>query len=104
MRSRPNGRGSAAVPDPADPPAEPIFVPFTELSEDALRGVLESFVLREGTEYGERDVSLDQKVAQVTRQLQRGEAQIVFDPESETIDVVVVTGGRPSTRRDRDNP
>jgi uncharacterized protein len=60
-----------------------------------LRGVLESFVLREGTEYGERDVSLDQKVAQVTRQLQRREAQIVFDPETETIDVVVVArGGR----------
>ena len=72
-----------------DEPAEPIVVPYTELSDDALRGVLESFVLREGTEYGERDVSLDQKVAQVTRQLQRGEAQIVFDPESETIDIVV---------------
>jgi uncharacterized protein len=87
-----------------DQPAEPIFVPYTELSADALRGVLESFVLREGTEYGERDVCLDQKVTQVTRQLQRGEAQIVFDPESQTIDVVVVTGGRPSTRRDRDKP
>jgi uncharacterized protein len=58
-----------------------------------LRGVLESFVLREGTEYGERDVSLDQKVAQVTRQLQRGEAQIVFDPETESIDIVVVARG-----------
>jgi len=85
-------------------PAEPIFVPYTELSEDALRGVLESFVLREGTEYGERDVSLDHKVAQVTRQLQRGEAQIVFDPETQTIDILVVTGGRPSVRRDRDKP
>ena len=73
----------------ADEPAEPVIVPYTELSDDALRGVLESFVLREGTEYGERDVSLDQKVAQVTKQLQRGEAQIVFDPESETIDIVV---------------
>ena len=58
-----------------------------------MRGVLESFVLREGTEYGERDVSLDQKVAQVTRQLQRREAQIVFDPETETIDVVLVARG-----------
>jgi uncharacterized protein len=90
--------------DTREEPAEPIVVPYTELSEDALRGVLESFVLREGTEYGERDVSLDQKVAQVTHQLRRGEAQIVFDPESETIDVVVVSGGRPSTRRDRDTP
>jgi hypothetical protein len=47
-------------------------------------------VLREGTEYGERDVSLDQKVAQVMRQLRRREAQIVFDPGTETIDVVLV--------------
>jgi uncharacterized protein YheU (UPF0270 family) len=75
-------------------------VPYTELSEDALRGLLESFVLREGTEYGERDVSLDQKVEQVTRQLRKGEAQIVFDPETETIDVVVMTrNGRPAVPR-----
>ena len=72
-----------------------MVVPYTELSEDALRGVLESFVLREGTEYGERDFSLEQKVAHVTRQLKRGEAQIVFDPGTETIDIVVVKpGGR----------
>ena len=96
--------GEIDLTEAADQPAEPIFVPYTELSEGALRGVLESFVLREGTEYGERDVSLDQKVAQVTRQLERGEARIVFDPESETIDIVVVTGGRATTRRDRDNP
>ena len=94
--------------DPNDQPteptgsAEPIFVPYTELSEGALRGVLESFVLREGTEYGERDVTLDQKVAQVTRQLQRGEARIVFDPESESIDIMVTTGNdRSSARRDK---
>jgi uncharacterized protein YheU (UPF0270 family) len=68
-------------------------VPHTELSEDALRGVLESFVLREGTEYGEKDFSLDQKLAHVIRQLERGEAQIVFDPGSETIDIVVVSKG-----------
>ena len=71
--------------------AEPITIPYTELSEDALRGVLESFVLREGTEYGARDFSLDEKVAHVMRQLRRGEAQIVFDPDAETIDIVVST-------------
>lgn len=74
---------------------EPVVIPYTELSEDALRGVLESFVLREGTEYGERDFSLEQKVAHVVRQLKRGEAQIVFDPGSETVDIVVV---KPSGR------
>ena len=68
-------------------------VPYTELSPEALRGVIESFVLREGTEYGDRDVSLDDKVIQVTRQLRRGEAQIVFDPGSESIDIVMVPPG-----------
>lgn len=70
--------------------AEPVVIPYMELSEEALRGVLESFVLREGTEYGERDYSLDQKVAHVIRQLRRGDAQIVFDPGTETVDIVVV--------------
>lgn len=70
---------------------EPVVVPYTELSPEALRGVIEAYVLREGTEYGEREVSLEDKVSQVTRQLRRGEAQIVFDPESESIDIVVPT-------------
>jgi uncharacterized protein len=69
--------------------SEPIVIPYRDLSEPALRGVLESFVLREGTDYGEREVSLDQKVAQVLRQLERGEAQIVFDPAVESVDIVV---------------
>jgi uncharacterized protein YheU (UPF0270 family) len=68
---------------------EPIVIPHRELSDSALRGVLESFVLREGTDYGEREVSLDQKVAQVLRQLERGEAHIVFDAQLESIDIVV---------------
>ena len=66
-----------------------VEVPHDQLSPEALRGLIESYVLREGTEYGERDVSLDTKVAQVLRQIERGEAQIVFDPNSETIDIVV---------------
>ena len=70
--------------------ADPVVIPHRELSADALRGVIESFVLREGTEYGERDYSLHEKVRHVTRQLERGEAQIVFDPSTESIDIVPV--------------
>ncbi len=81
---------SASEPRP-DPPAdsEPVVVPHTELSPELLRGVVESFVLREGTDYGEREASLEQKVAAVVRQLERGEARILFDPCSESIDIVV---------------
>ncbi len=70
------------------PDAAPIVIPHADLSADSLRGVIEAFVLREGTEYGERDVSLEVKVAQVLRQLERKEAQIVFDPETEVVAVV----------------
>lgn len=68
----------------------PVVVPHAELSPDALRGVVESFVLREGTEYGEKDFSLEQKVAHVMRQIERGEARIMFDLTSETVDIVTV--------------
>jgi uncharacterized protein YheU (UPF0270 family) len=68
---------------------EPIVIPHRELSPEALRSVMESFVLREGTDYGEREVSLEQKVAQVLRQLERGEAQIIFDATLQSVDIVV---------------
>jgi uncharacterized protein len=48
-----------------DEALEPVLVPHTELSAEALRGVVESFVLREGTDYGEREFSLEQKLAHV---------------------------------------
>ena len=65
-------------------------IPHTEVSPEALRGVIESFVLREGTDYGARDVPLESKVTQVLGQLERGEARIMFDPLTESIDIVVV--------------
>ena len=67
---------------------EPIVVPYSELSREALRSVVESFVLREGTDYGEHVFSLEQKLAHVMRQLERGEARIVFDPQTETVHLV----------------
>jgi uncharacterized protein YheU (UPF0270 family) len=67
---------------------EPVEIPLDALGADALRGVIESFVLREGTDYGEREATLAEKVADVRRQLERGEARIVFDPESESIHIL----------------
>ena len=81
-----------------DAPTEPVIVPPGELPPETLRRVIESFVLREGTEYGEREVPLDSKVADVLRQLERGEADIVYDPESQSVDIVVRQAGRPAKR------
>ena len=77
-------------------PQEPVVIPYKELSNDALRGVIESFVLREGTDYGEKDYSLEQKVAHVMRQLERDEAHIVFDPNTESVEILVKTKARNS--------
>jgi uncharacterized protein YheU (UPF0270 family) len=71
----------------ADDASEPIVVPYTELAADLLHAVVESFVLREGTDYGEKEFSLEDKVAHVIGQLRRGEARIVFDPETETVSI-----------------
>jgi uncharacterized protein YheU (UPF0270 family) len=64
-----------------------VRVPHTELSAELLRAVVESFVLREGTDYGERELSLQEKVARMIGQLKRGEAVIVFDPETESVTI-----------------
>jgi uncharacterized protein len=67
---------------------EPVVVPYTELSAAALEGVIKAFVLREGTDYGEREFTLEQKVAHVRVQLERGDAQIYFDPGSNSVDIL----------------
>ncbi len=61
-----------------------------DLSPDALRGLVEEFVSREGTDYGHADRSLESKVAAVFRQLESGEARIVFDLASESASIVTV--------------
>lgn len=71
----------------------PVRIPHAELSETALLGVIESFVLREGTDYGAHDIPHSSKVEQVLRQLERGEAQILFDPVTESVDIVIVPPG-----------
>ncbi|MDG1204043.1 MAG: YheU family protein [Pseudomonadales bacterium] len=58
-----------------------MVVPWSSLSEDALTGIIEDFVSREGTEYGASDISLGQKVQQIRYQLECGDASIVYDAE-----------------------
>jgi uncharacterized protein len=78
--------------EPIDGRAGLVEVPPAELAPDTLEALIESFVLREGTDYGVDEVPLATKVAQVRGQLQRGEARIVFDPVTESVDIRVVPG------------
>lgn len=74
---------------------QPVVIPYEELSATALRGLIEYFVLREGTEYGLKEVPLEVKHAQVMRLLEKGAARIVFNPDTESADIEVVSAGGP---------
>ncbi len=65
-----------------------VVVPHGQLSEEALTGVIEQFIHREGTDYGEVEATPEQKVAQVRAQLARGEAVLLWDEESQSINIV----------------
>ena len=79
---------------------EALEIPFEALSASALRGVIEAFVLREGTDYGELHHSLEDKVEQVMHQLERQEARIVFDALTESVDIVLTQSMRRRPPRD----
>jgi uncharacterized protein YheU (UPF0270 family) len=72
--------------------SEPTEVPYTMLSPDALNGVLENVVLRDGTDYGERERTLEQKVAELRERLRMRQARIIFDPQSQTVDIQPANG------------
>lgn len=65
-----------------------MHIPHDQLAPETLRALIEEFVTREGTEYGEQDVSLDTKVRQVIRQLERGEALISYDQDTGTCNIL----------------
>lgn len=84
--------------DAEDPPP-PVAIAPDQLSADALRGVVEAFVLREGTDYGLNEVGFDAKVAAVLRQLAAGDAQILFDPVTESVTIAPAAGLRGKGRQ-----
>jgi uncharacterized protein YheU (UPF0270 family) len=59
-------------------------LPADLLSREALHGVVEEFITREGTDYGQREHTFDEKRANVLRLIAAGEVAIIFDPKSET--------------------
>jgi uncharacterized protein YheU (UPF0270 family) len=60
-----------------------IEIPSERLSRDVLDAVIEEYILREGTDYGVQEASLESKIKQVHRQISEGDVLITFDPATE---------------------
>lgn len=66
----------------------PIEVPLDALQPETLQRIIEEFVLREGTEYGPGEYSLEGKVEAVQKALRQGKAVLFYDPKEGTSTIV----------------
>ena len=63
------------------------IIPVDKLSFEALQGVIEEYISRDGTDYGDIEVSLEIKFRQVKDKLENGSAVLIFDDETSTINI-----------------
>ena len=66
-----------------------VKIPYDQLSNEALQGVIEEFVTRDGTDYGEVQIPLETKITQVLKQLISKDAFILFVQHSETCTILL---------------
>ncbi len=65
-----------------------IEIPWQELEGETLLALVEEFITREGTDYGDQEVSLQKKVDQVVLGIKQKQYVIVFDQEVESVHIL----------------
>ncbi|PLR35812.1 hypothetical protein CYR55_12630 [Chimaeribacter californicus] len=65
-----------------------MIIPWKDLDSETLDNLIEAFVLREGTDYGEHERTLTQKVEDVRRQLKSGEVVLVWSELHESVNIM----------------
>lgn len=65
-----------------------MIIPFKELPTETLNNLIESFILREGTDYGEGEFSLNDKITHIKAQLNHGDVVIVYSELHESINIM----------------
>ncbi len=74
-----------------------MIIPYEKLSKEALQGLIEEFVTRNGTDSGYIKKALDQNVEMVISQLRRGDAVVVYDEKIGSANIV--PGDRPHEKK-----
>ncbi len=65
-----------------------MIIPYDQVAEETLMNLIEAFIHREGTDYGEREVAKAQKIHQVHQQLISGKAVILYDAENADFTII----------------
>ena len=65
-------------------------IPHSQVPEQTLLAIIEEFISREGTDYGHKEYTLDEKVKKVKSQLLKGEIKLLFDSETSSCNLVKV--------------
>lgn len=63
------------------------IIPINRLSREALRGVIEEFISRDGTDYGEKEALPERSFSQVKYKLEKRLAILVYDDETQTTNI-----------------
>jgi uncharacterized protein YheU (UPF0270 family) len=77
----------------------PVEVPFELLSTDAFDGVIDDFILREGTDYGSVELQHETKRERIRNGLKSGRYKLVFDPNIESITLLTAEEFRKMSAR-----
>ncbi|MBF0443836.1 MAG: YheU family protein [Oligoflexales bacterium] len=63
-------------------------IPHEKLRPETLDNLIEHFVLREGTDYGMTEHSINEKISSVKKQLEKGKAKITYDMDSDSYNII----------------
>lgn len=65
-----------------------MIIPPESLEAETLIAILENYITREGTDYGEHELDLSTKTNMLKRQVIAGEVLIIFDSLSESLNLM----------------
>ncbi|NRA15640.1 MAG: YheU family protein [Oceanospirillaceae bacterium] len=65
-----------------------MIIPYKSLAADTLKNLIEEFVTRDGTDYGNYELSMAEKVSAVESRLSSGEVVIMYIENTESVNIV----------------
>jgi len=65
-----------------------MLIPYQSLDSETLNNLIESFILREGTDYGEAEISLTDKSQKVLQQVKEGNVLILYSELEESVTLI----------------